>query len=449
MQTLPADCSSTILLFQTLFSKRTWHYAQTLLIGAILAPAQRTVTAALRVMGLAQEEQFQRYHRLLNRDRWSLRQGARRLLLAVIDQCVPTGRIVLALDDTLERRRGKMITATGIYRDAVRSSHSHFVKTSALRWLCLMAVVPVPFSRRRWAVPVLTRLAPSERYNQRRGQRHKKLTDHARGLLLTVRRWLPGREIVCVGDSSFAALEFLAAVQSQMTVITRLRLDAALYAPAPQRPAKQRGRPACKGPRLPKLIDLLNDPTQRWTRLILPQWYRQKDRCVEILSGTAVWYHSGKPTVPLRWVLVRDPLGKLDPQAFLSTESTLEPQQILAYYLDRWQVEVTFREVREHLGVETQRQWSERAIARTTPVLFGLYSIITLIATQLHTHGGVDRRSTAWYVKEQCCFSDAIAAVRRVFWHAEGFSMSGSDPDQQQIPPELLRRLIDTLCYAS
>ncbi len=172
MLTLPAECASAILLFQSLFSKRAWHYAETLLVGAILAPAQRTVTAVLRVMGLSQEEHFQNYHRLLNRAQWSLSEGARLLLRALIDQFVPSGVVLVALDDTLERRRDRKIQAKGIYRDAVRSSKSHFAKASGLRWLCLMLLSEVRFSARRWALPILRRLCPSERYSTERGRRH-------------------------------------------------------------------------------------------------------------------------------------------------------------------------------------------------------------------------------------------------------------------------------------
>lgn len=449
MLTLPAECSSAILLFQSLFSKRVWPYAQTLLIGAILAPAQRTVTAVLRVMGLSDQKHFQNYHRLLNRVRWSPREGAKHLLIALVEHFVPSGVLLLALDDTLERRRGKNIAAKGVYRDAVRSSQSHFVKASGLRWLCVMLLTEMPFSPRRWALPVLTRLAPSERYNRQRQRVHKKLTDHGRGVLLQLRRWLPMRQIVCVCDSSFAALEFLDAVRSSATVITRLRLDAALYEPAPERMKGKVGRSRRKGNALPKLIHLLGDPTHVWTTVTLRRWYQQNNRQVEVLTGTGVWYHSGKPVVPLRWVLVRDPEGTFDPQGFLSTDLELTPAEILGYYVERWQVEVTFEESRQYLGVETQRQWSDTAIERTTPALFAVYSIVALIATMLSAGEAPTPRRASWYVKEHIAFSDALAAVRRTLWHAEGFSMSSSDPDSAKNSPALLQRLIETLCYGS
>jgi hypothetical protein len=300
-----------------LFSKRAWPLVQVLLARAILAVGPRTISAVLRVMGLSQEPQFQKYHRVLNRVKWSTLAASRHLLTLLIEAFVPEGPLVMALDDTIERRRGAKIAAKGIYHDPVRSSHSHFVKASGLRWLCLMLVAPIPWAKRCWALPFCSVLAPSERYYLQRGRRPNKLTDRARQLLLMVRRWIPGRPIVVVADSSFAALELLDATRRKLCVITRLRLDAALYDPAPQRPSGMRGRPRRKGARQPTLKSVSASEATLWRGVTLSQWYGQGGKAVEIATGAAVRYSSGLPTVPLRWVLVRDPQRKPDSQAFL------------------------------------------------------------------------------------------------------------------------------------
>jgi hypothetical protein len=447
MLTLPAGCSTAILAFASLFSKRVWQHAQTLLVGALLAPAQRTVASALRVMGLAEDRHFQKYHRVLNRDRWSLREAARRLLLLLVDRFVPSGRVLVALDDTLERRRGANIKAKGIYHDAVRSSRSHFAKASGLRWLCLTLIAEMPFARRRWALPVLTVLSPSQRYHAQQGLRHRKLTDKARGILLQLVRWLPGRRIVCVADSSFAVIDLLASVRAHLTVITRLRLDAALYEPKPA--GSNRGRPRLKGKRLPTLKALLENKHRRWKKVTLARWYQQTNRTVEVLTGTAVWYHVGKPVVPVRWVLVRDPMGKFAPQAFLSTDLQMSVDEILGCFVERWQIEVTFEETRQHLGIETQRQWNDQAIERSTPALMALYSLVALMATELHRAGSLSKRTAAWYVKEQVTFSDALAAVRSEIWRTMSFQTSPAEDDMQKVPRVLYERLMSTLCYGS
>ena len=236
MPRLPPRFAAIILAFAPLFLQRSWRHARVLLTGAILAPGQRTVTSILRITGLSRERRFVNYHRVLSRAAWCPRAASRILLGLLVAAFVPSGPVVLGIDDTIERRRGKRIAAKGIYRDPVRSSHGHFVKASGLRWLSLMLLAPIPWAGRIWALPFLTALAPSERYCRTRGRRHKKLTDWGRQLVLQARRWLPGRELVVVADSGFAALEFLAAVSRRgVACIMRLRLDAALYDPPPPR----------------------------------------------------------------------------------------------------------------------------------------------------------------------------------------------------------------------
>src|SRR5205809_4972463 len=181
MRDLPPAIITVLRHFELVFREQVWEWAKVLLVGAILAPGKRTVTAALRVMGLSQEAQFQNYHRVLNRDSWSSRTLSRILLRLLLRSFVPPDApVVIGLDDHIERRRGKKIAAKGIYRDAVRSSKSFFVKTSGLRWVSMMLLTPIPWAKRVWALPFLTVLAPSERYHAERGVRHKKLSDWAR-----------------------------------------------------------------------------------------------------------------------------------------------------------------------------------------------------------------------------------------------------------------------------
>lgn len=427
----------------------TWEKAKILLIGAILSPGKRTVSSALRAMGLSEEGKFAQYHQVLNRAVWSSLAVSQVLLGLIVTTLVGQDEpLVAGLDDTIERRWGKKIEARGIYRDPVRSSKSHLVKASGLRWLSLMALVTIPWARRVWALPFLTASAPSERYYEQRGREPKSLLDRAWQMILQLRRWLPLRRIVLVGDSAYAALDFLHRCQTlpnPVTVITRLRLDAGLYEPAPPYPGK--GRPRVKGQRLPALQPMAADPHTLW-QTVTVRWYGGEQRTIQLVSGTALWYHPGKPVVSLRWVLIQDPLGEFDPQALLSTDPALAPVQIVEWFVLRWRLEVTFEEVRAHLGVETQRQWNPLAIARTTPALLGLFSFITLLAHALLNSQSPPVRSAAWYSKSLPTFSDAIAWVRSFLWQ-ETFLMSPADPDIIQVPRSLLSRLTDTLCYAA
>ncbi|MBA3530774.1 MAG: transposase [Ardenticatenales bacterium] len=452
MLRLPQAIQPIVSQFARLLSQGVWERAETLLVGAILAPGKRTVTSALRVMGLSQEVHFQNYHRVLNRARWSSLQIAQVLLMLLINAFTdPSERLVIGMDDTIERRRGAEIEALGVYRDPVRSSKSHFVKASGLRWITLMLLVPIPWAKRLWALPFLSALAPSKRYYQPQGRAPKTLIDWVRQLLLQLRRWLPAREIVVVADSSYAALDLLATgagLSKPITMITRLRLDAALYDPAPPRLSATVGRPRLKGQRQATLAHRLADPETEWERLIVP-WYGGDERPVEVATGTALWYHAGKTPVPIRWVLIRDPWGIFASQALLSTDLALTPAQIMTFFVQRWCVEVTFQESRAHLGIEMQRQWSTLAIARTTPALLGLFSIVTLFAHALLDGQDLPPRQAAWYDKPLATFSDTLAFVRYQLWPVSLFSMSMPRPDIHNSPSAFVVHLAEVLAFAA
>src|ERR687886_1148783 len=203
MLPLPRPIIKVLHPFRRLFRKPTWEHAQALLVGSILAPGPRNVSAALRTLGLAHESHFQTYHRVLNRASWSSRALSHLLLLLLLRAFVPDDApVIVGIDETIERRRGTKIAARGIYRDPVRSSKEHFVKTSGLRWVSMHVLAAVPWAARVWALPFFSVLAPSERYHQERGKRHKKLTDWARQMITQVRRWLGERAIVVVADNT-------------------------------------------------------------------------------------------------------------------------------------------------------------------------------------------------------------------------------------------------------
>jgi len=388
----------------------------------------------------------------LNRAVWSSREVSHILLGLLVTTFAPRGPLIVGIDETIERRRGAKIAAAGIYRDPVRSSHSHFVKVSGLRWICLMLLVPIPWAGRAWALPFLTVLAPSERAMHRQHRRFKPLTTWARQMLRQVHRWYPDRPLVAVGDRAYAALDLLNAVRAHTTVVARLRLDARLFAPPPaceRGQPRKKGRPRVVGARLPNLSVVRDAPATQWRPLTIDHWYSAQARQVEIVSDTALWYSTGFPPVPIRWTLIRDPAGTFPTQALLCTDLAAEPLQILSWFVLRWQLEVTFHEVRAHLGVETQRQWNALAIARTTPALLGLFSLVTLLAHAQFTRGAATVRQAGWYTKALPTFSDALALVRRHLWMHTIFCGSPGEADLIKVPRPLLERLTDLLCYAA
>ena len=444
---LPPALAAVMVAFRPLFDHRVFERATVLVVGALLAVRTRTVTAALRVTG-HDKASFSAYHRVLSRAQWSCLDAARGLLGLVIDRFVPDGPVVVGCDDTIERRWGPRIEARGIYRDPVRSSLGFFVKVSGLRWLSLSVLAPVPWAGRVWALPFLTVLCPSARFYDRRRRMPIKLTDRARQAVLQVARWLPGRQVVIVADSGFSVVALLAAVRARVTVVTRLRLDAALYGPIPPRTGKP-GRPRKRGARQPTLIARIADPATQWTSVVVSRWYGERERSVEVATGTALWYRAGVPGVWLRWIVVRDSSGAVEPKGFLCTDPSADPAVALAWYLRRWSVEVTFAEVRRHLGVETQRQWSDVAVARTTPCLRGLFSIVALAADTLHADGRLSARQSAWYRKASPSFSDALAAVRVELWRDVISSASGAQRPMSKNTGAVFERMGAALAYAA
>jgi hypothetical protein len=443
---VPPVLVSLMAAFRDFFTAPVWDHVLVLVTGAILTPGKRTVSAVLRIMGLSEAADFALYHHVLSQAHWDGRAIARKLLSLILERFLSDGPVIIGIDDTIERRWGKKITARGIYRDPVRSTHGHFVKASGLRWLSFMAMVPLPWTARRWALPFFTILAPSQRYDDTHSRRHKTIADWARQGILQIRRWLPNQLIVIVADSSFAVIELIAAVRRHVCFVTRLRLDANLFEPPPAR-RPGRGRPPKRGRKLPKLTQSLTDPATVWRTIVMPEWYGGKRCRLDVSSGTAIWYHAGLPPLPIRWVLVRDPAGIRKPQAFLCTDLKATPAAILGWYVHRWSMETTFQETREHLGVETQRQWSNLAIARTTPALLGLFSLITLWAAE--AKAALHPRMAAWYIKDHTTFSDAIATVRRVLWSMPNLSISRPNPRNIEIPLALLKRLIEAVCYTT
>ena len=440
---LPPEMVAILAAFAPLFSPCVWTKAQTLAVGALLATGQRTVCAFLRIMGLGQERHFTTYHRVLNRDAWSCL-AAGQILLGLILALIPRDwPIALAADDTIERRHGRRIRAKGCYRDAVRSSRKHVVKCFGLRWGALMILVPVPFSPRAWALPVLTALSWPEGAGRRRG--HKTSIAWARQMALQVRRWLPERELILVVDGGYAAVELARDCQRhRVALICRPRLDAGWYDPPGPQPLSKRGPKPKKGPRQRRLTEWASGGDTPWETIAV-DWYGGQRRQMQVFSRTGQWYTRGQDPVAIRYLLARDPAGELPDAAYFCTEERFGPVEILTYVVQRWSVEVTFEEARAHLGLETQRQWSDLATQRTTPVLLGLFSVVTLLAVQWHQAGLLVAEQTAWYEKECPTFSDCMRLARQQIWRRRITASSCPMADVLQLPQTLLEAVIHGL----
>jgi DDE superfamily endonuclease len=415
-----------LLPFAAMFTQPSWLNAVALATGALLCLNRRTVCAALRAVDGASDKGFSRFHRFLSRGTWSGLEGARILLGLLQKAFGPDGEpIVAVVDDTVERRRGANIRDKGLYRDAVRSSRSFFVKVEGLRWLSFQLAVRPGFARGTWGLPFLTILCRSERADAKRGRRHQTVPEKAAWGMRLIARWCPGRRLVLVGDGAYASLGVFWRLRDRVVCVARCRMDARFFNPPPPRKKGQRGRRRVVGTRqlTPKTRAVRT--ATKWVRMTIPGW-RAKDgtmrREVDVATGTALWSAHGK-TLPVRWVLTRDPAGRAETRAFVCSNPQQSASQILTWYAMRWAAEVTFQESRRHLGFETQRQWSNQAIHRTTPLLLGMFSLVTLWAAELAaTTEKLRVLGAAWYKKPDPTFSDCLAAVRRILWAEEAAS---------------------------
>ena len=477
MHTLPAELLSLMVVFQPLFTKPTWDYAQVLLLGALLARGQRTVTACLRVVGLSQEKAFQNYHRVLNRARWSAGQASRILFGLLLLLLPPGGVVVIGADDTIERRRGQQIKGVGCYRDPVRSSRKYVVKCFGLQWLSLLLLVKLPWSSRVWAWPFLTVLCRAQQAGQtakvwhtrRRRKRqqqppakaqavrapatprqHKTAIERLMILIRQVHRWLPERLVVLVVDGGFAAvkLALVCAATPNLALVTRLRWDASLYHPPPASAAGQRGPMPSKGARQRSLKQWAQRRDTPWEEVEVA-WYGGQKKRLQLFARTALWYTPGEVPVPIRDVITRDPEGHLREEVFAGTKLDATPAQIIAWVVLRWSVETTFEEAREQLGLETQRQWSDLAIARTTPCLLGLFSLVVLLMQRLQPDGQVPVLTAAWYAKPEATFSDCLVLVRKHLWRSLNYVDSAEKAESVSFPAPAWEHWLSCLAGAA
>lgn len=527
MPFMPGAILSLLAHFAHVFTNPTWRNAQVLLIGAILSNGKRTVSSALRVMGLSSESNFSKFHRVLNGSKWDSWRMAK-ILLGLVLRYIPSGApILIAMDETLERRKGKKIVAKGCYRDACRSTKSLVIKCFGLKWQCAALLVKLPWSDRCWALPFMTVLCvaktydsvdngypvvimgkkshklglgvlgyhkgkfyyesaginvllddglakklafgvkPNDRQNRKlksikqnihklgkkdmsvlksrtgiRKIKHRTSVDFALLMMVKISRYLR-RPWILVADGGFACVRLAhACVRRQVTLISRLRLDAVLYEFVTEGMQKSRGRKRLKGNKAKSLTELAKDPNLPWEDHEVI-WYGGIKKAVKLFSGTSLWYKTGFKPLELRWVLVRDPdAGRTE--AFFSTDLTISAVKIVEYFVLRWNIEVTFEEARTHLGVETQRQWSENAINQTTPVLFGLFSLVCLMGLELAKTGIIPVLITAWYDKKrQATFSDVLCFVKQAIIKEKYLNMSASNDDIVQIPWEEFKDLIN------
>jgi DDE superfamily endonuclease len=417
---LPAAMLSVLSIFLPLFfSKPSYMNFLELLQGHILCKGKRTISEILKSLGLRNIKNYSRYHDFFRKAKWSTLKGAEILLLYIVS-LIP-GEIEISVDSTVERRKGSKIKGLGIQRDAVRSTRTRKVLVPGLNWLVFAIHIKFPWCKQKWALPFLSILMPPEEplstskneQDLKKLKRHKTLNEWTCQVAMLLRRWIKQpKKITIIADSAFATYILAnTCIDLGITLVSRMRLDARTFE-FPEEPKK--GRKKLVGKRLPTFKMILEDPSRIWDTIEI-LWYGGRKKKINILTGTCLWYGYGIRPVPIRWILTQDSNNKKEAAVLFSTDVNALPITVIEIFVLRWQLEVTFEEARRHLGMETQRQWSDNAIDRITPCILASYSIINLmaLATVKSKAEDIPIQTSSWYKKTHVTFSDVLTYVRR------------------------------------
>jgi hypothetical protein len=445
---LPKAAEPLINAFSVAFTRPTFQRVLILFLGAILATRHRTVTGLLRGIGPLAKGHWSDFHRVLCRRVWSCWPLGKVLAALVMELIPPDRAVICPVDDTTTQHKGKHVYGKGCHHDACRSTHSHIVWIWGHKWIVLCVNVKFAFASRPWALPVLCALYRPRKLNQSEHHRHKTPLELARQLTATLIRWFPERKFILLGDGGYASHElarFCHRHRRHVTLVSRFSPRANLFQPPPPRRAGKNGRPRIKGARLPRPVEAV---TLGQAIRFSVNWYGGKTREVELIWGEGYWYKAGGGAVPVRWVWVHDVQATHRDEYFYCTDPTMPPQQIVSLYTGRWSIEVTFQEVRAHLGFATPRNWSAKSVLRTGPCLLGLFSLVCLIFHR-HTHGkGIKPASFEWYARSESTFADAMTCVRRLCW-AEVFQQWPKHAGLKKLSKPLRILLLDQLSPAA
>lgn len=447
MLDLPHQILNVLAIFSPLFSKPVFKNVVFLFVGHILTKGRRTIADILRTLNLQNLKNFSKFHWVLSHAKWSALKASGILFTEIINIFCPE-EIIITIDTHVERRKGEKIKGLGRQRDAVRSTRNRKVLTIGLLWLVASVSVKLPGCLTSWALPFFSQLIPPKRPLSSSRNKHdligknkrKTLTEWTIQLIKVIRKWLKSSiRFVIVADKAFACHK-IAHTCANMggALVSRMRMDARIFNFPEQ---KKKGRSLLVGKRCPLFSDYLKDSNIPWEEKEV-NWYGGKTKKLLIYTGINLWYAYGIPPLPIRWVLIKDPNGETEPVVLFSTNTGHSAEKIIEIFVSRWPIEVTFEESRRHLGIETQRQWSDKAIERTTPCIFASFSITVLTAIKLSQEKDckILPQKTRWYRKNHVTFSDVLSYVRLTILRRKYFSKFG-------LKSELGKKDLEDLIY--
>jgi DDE superfamily endonuclease len=446
---VPACAMPVLSMFRPTFSTPTYHRFLVLVLAAVLTTGRRTVSNLLRTVRFKAPGHVSSYHRVFSQRRWSAWGLARAVVTFLLDHVVPPGPVFLAGDDTVTEHPGAKVFGKGRHRDGVRSSHRDTAYRWGHKWVVVSVLVKFPFANRPWALPILVALYRPPEWDRLHGTRHKTPAHLARLLLARLMRWFPHRHFIFVGDSGYGTSEtarFCRQRHRHLTWVSKFYGDAALYEPPPPRTRRTMGRPRVKGQKLASPQEVVAHRPHR-TRLTVA-WYGGATRDIDIITGTGHWYRIGEDLVAVGWVHIHDATGTHRDEYLFTTALQMSPQEIVECYTQRWSIDTTFQECREHLKLESTKCYSQQTVLRFIPCLFGLSTIVVLLSLQLPDALHAPAR-LAWHGKSTVTFSDMMMCVRRDLWQQWFFQTPTMATAFSKLPKPLQATILYALAPAA
>lgn len=425
-QAIPQPARSLFDSLSPAFTRPTFLRFIVLALASLLTLGGRNICKLLRTLDFLAPGHSSSYHRVFSHRRWSCWRLAHCLCDWVFHYLAPEDRIYLAGDDTVDEHPGNKVFGKACHRDPVRSTHSYTAFRWGHKWVVLSVLVRFPFSKRPWALPVLVALSRSKADNLNAGRSHKTPQHLLRQMCSVLLHWYRQRRFILAADGDYNSHEttcFVARQRARLSLVSKFYPDARLFEPPPALKGKKKGpgRPRTKGAKLPTPEEVVADAKRSPMNVA---WYGGGRRDVEAVSGQGHWYKVGRGLVEVRWVFVHDQTGTHRDEYLFTTDVTLSVREVIETYVGRWNEETTFQEMRSYLGLETTRGWKEKTVQRVGPCLFGLYTVVAGLYSQLpRRYAGV--RAVLWPGKQDVTFSDAITAVRRWLWVDWVFAIPG------------------------
>jgi hypothetical protein len=427
-----AAWTALLQLSAPVFTGRSFAIFVDLARGWVLAPGRRTITAIISVTDPEGRRAHDAYHRFVRDGRWVMASLWRVVAIHAIARFAPAGVVAVDCDDTLFHKSGRHINGAGVFRDAVRSTTHHVVYAVGLNLVVITVRVNPPWGGCPIALPINARL--------HRKNDSTTTIAHATAMIRDLARWLPDRSFHLCADGAYASLAGAGLPRTHFT--SRMRRDAALYEPAPP-PTGRRGRPRTKGDRLATPPELAAHARRRdWHQVSIDRRGSTVERLVH--TRDVLWYTVNKHDL-VRLVVVRDPDGIEPDDFFFTTDLAATGTDVASRYTGRWSIEVTFRDVKQHLGGENPQSWKRQGPERAATLSLWLHGLVWCWYLDTHPAGGTWPVKPWYHRKNTPSFLDALAALRRNLWSQRITALSPKTQDDTTITDALL----DTLAYAA